>query len=212
MVPTDGSRGYNPPVSTKYGKRFYLMRHGRSLANEAGLIVSDPREGAAGWGLASDAAGEIALSVASSFLQRGIRIVSSPFLRAMETAELAAEILGSPPPLVDQGFRERFFGRRDGGPDRFYAEVWAADRGNPDNDDSGVESPSRVLARMLEALEALDGGKGGSEFLIVSHGDPLNILLAHAAGLGPERHKEIRGMATAEIRPLFPVNASSPGG
>ena len=185
------------------------MRHGRSRANEAGLIVSDPNEGCEDWGLAEGAGAEIVSSVAASGLPQGIMVVSSPFLRTRETADIAARILRSPPVGTVPGFRERYFGDWDLGSDDRYPEVWAADSGNPDNTAGGVESPASVLARFLEAVDEIGRADGPADVLIVSHGDPLNILLAYVEGFGPEEHRRVAGMKTAEIRPLPLRGASS---
>ncbi len=187
------------------------MRHGRSLANEAELIVSSLNQGSEHWGLAEGSQKQISDSVASSGLPKELTIVSSPFLRARETAQIVSKLLKMSPVRIEEGLRERFFGKWDGVRDDSYREVWVSDERNPDNRNGGVESPSDVLKRVLEVLERIEASDGPDAVLLVSHGDPLNILLAHAAGLGAENHRRIDGMKTAEIRPLCFEGASSLG-
>lgn len=185
------------------------MRHGRSLANEAGIIVSSLEEGSESWGLANGAEEQISTVIANSDLSGKIRIISSPFLRAKQTAEIVSRLLDTPSILVKEGLRERFFGQWDGTRDDFYQDVWAGDLGNPENRYGGVESPEDVLKRVLGVLNEIEKSEKSENILLVSHGDPLDILLAHADGLGPEEHRSIDCMKTAEIRPLRFQRASS---
>lgn len=79
---------------------YYALRHGRSLANELGIISSDPEISTRQHGL-TDVGREQVKSSAASFLQLcrsqlsedgsysgGVAIVTSDFLRARETAEI----------------------------------------------------------------------------------------------------------------------------
>ena len=73
---------------------------------------------------------------------------------------------------------------------------------DPDNSRGGVESPSAVFRRLWRLIAEIESQGGNSTVLLVSHGDPLNILLTGTAGLGLERHRDIPPMETAEIREL----------
>lgn len=180
------------------------MRHGRSLANEAGLIISNITDGTAGWGLALNSDSDIRDSVKGSELSSDTVIFSSPFKRAYETALVAAEVLKCNPPLPAAPLRERFFGSLDKKSDSHYPDVWADDAANSDNNNLGVESPAEVLMRLSDFVMKTDSEFSGRTILLVSHGDPLNILLTHAAGLPLTGHMKIRAMKTAELRNLFP--------
>jgi probable phosphoglycerate mutase len=183
--------------------RYFLLRHGRSLANEKGIILSNIRDGAEGWGLAEGSASEIRNSISGSTLPSDTVIFSSPFKRAFETALAAAEILECGEPQISDSLRERYFGAFDLGPDIRYKEVWTEDALNADNTKQGVESPSEVLRRIVNFLLETDRRYQRRTILFVSHGDPLNILLAASSGLGLTRHMETDTMKTAELRYLF---------
>ncbi|PNH10867.1 hypothetical protein TSOC_002406 [Tetrabaena socialis] len=84
---------------------YFLLRHGRSLANEAEIIVSSPDNGRdEQWTLApagEDQARAAGHQLAQALLQgasgrpdRPVRVLSSPFSRTMRTAALAAEAAG----------------------------------------------------------------------------------------------------------------------
>jgi probable phosphoglycerate mutase len=186
----------------KLKNRYLLMRHGRSLANEAGLIISEPSAGRDRWGLAADAGKAVLSAVAASALENSTIIYTSPFLRARETAEIAAAAAGTGKPAVTGRLRERYFGVYDGGSDGAYQEVWAQDAADPHNRAGGVESPQAVLDRLLALIQRTEAVHHSASILLVSHGDPLDILLAHFSGYPVSRHRDIRVMDTAEIRPL----------
>jgi broad specificity phosphatase PhoE len=178
------------------------MRHGRSLANEEGIILSNLVDGTNGWGLAEGADIEIKQTLKNRVLPSDTLIFSSPFKRAHETALVAAANIGCTAPLLSKILRERFFGDLDKKGDYQYRTVWVDDAANPDNRLNGVESPADVLKRLLGLINETNSNYSGRTILFVSHGDPLNILLTHAAGIQLSRHMKIVGMKTAELRPL----------
>jgi ribonuclease H / adenosylcobalamin/alpha-ribazole phosphatase len=114
-------------------------------------------------------------------------IVTSPLLRATQTAQEVAEVTGAPV-VTDQGFRETDFGAWDGLTfaevrQRWPAEVttWLAD---PAVAPPGGESLVEVGARVTEALHRVLTGHQQQTILIVSHVTPIKTLVA-AALLAP---------------------------
>ena len=114
-------------------------------------------------------------------------IVTSPLLRATQTAQEVAEVTGAPV-VTDQGFRETDFGAWDGLTfaevrQRWPAEVttWLAD---PAVAPPGGESLVEVGARVTEALHRVLAGHQQQTILIVSHVTPIKTLVA-AALLAP---------------------------
>ena len=114
-------------------------------------------------------------------------IVTSPLLRATQTAQEVAEVTGAPV-VTDQGFRETDFGAWDG---LTFAEVrqrWPADvtawLADPAVAPPGGESLVEVGARVTEALHRVLTGHQQQTILIVSHVTPIKTLVA-AALLAP---------------------------
>lgn len=117
-----------------------------------------------------------------------VRICCSPFSRTTHTAKVAADVLGIPFESyqfkVMPEFRERFFGpplellSHDK-----YPEIWALDEQDPFKPPEGGESVANVVSRLSTALAAIEAEFNGCTILIVSHGDPLQILqtVLHAA-------------------------------
>lgn len=179
--------------------QYYLMRHGHSLANEAGVIVSAPEVGVAEYGLTVKGKEQAIESARASGLKPS-RIFSSDFKRAVETAEIVSGITKAPLQL-DIRLRERFFGTYNGQSDEHYKQVWEKDA-NAEDPGCGVELPHNVLARALGVIQSCEQFTG--PLLLVAHGDVCQILLSWAAGRQPWEHRSLPHMQTAEIRPLNP--------
>ncbi|HXU69438.1 MAG TPA: histidine phosphatase family protein [Polyangia bacterium] len=161
----------------------YLVRHGQtdsSLHNRfAGRI--DPPLNATGLAMA-DALG------ARYGTEGFVEIVSSPLLRARQTAAPTARIAGLPV-VTDDGLVEIAYGEWDGRPEaeverddaaRFHA--WSAHPGRvaPPGGESGAEIAARAMAA-VERIRArhADGGK----VLVVSHKATLRVLVCALLGI-----------------------------
>jgi ribonuclease H / adenosylcobalamin/alpha-ribazole phosphatase len=114
-------------------------------------------------------------------------IVTSPLLRAVQTAEEVAAATGAPV-VTDQGFRETDFGAWEGLTfaevrDRWPAEMaaWLAD---PAVAPPGGESLTEVIRRVTDALYRVLAEREWQTVLIVSHVTPIKTLVA-AALLAP---------------------------
>ena len=101
--------------------RLFVLRHGRSLANEKAIIVSRLDNGLlAEYALApagveqAAEAGKALLAwlSANGFAPDDVTVVASPFSRTVQTAKTAAAQLGLDASAVrtDDALRERFFG------------------------------------------------------------------------------------------------------
>ncbi len=114
-------------------------------------------------------------------------IVTSPLLRAAETAQEVAAVTGAAV-VTDDGFRETDFGAWEGLTfaevgERWPSEVttWLAD---PDAAPPGGESFTDVSTRVTAALHRVLADRDGQRVLIVSHVTPIKTLVA-AALLAP---------------------------
>ena len=187
----------------KLKNRYFIMRHGRSLANEQGLIVSDPRNGLTGYGLAEKGKGQIRRSLnTQTALGPDTLIIASDFLRTRESAALAAEILETEPVQTCQELRERNFGEFELCSDENYKRVWAGDEGNDSNTEHGVESPEEVQSRFRSCIARLESEYEGRTLLLISHGDLLQIAQTWFEETAPCRHRSLTHLETAELRAL----------
>ncbi len=187
-----------------YRNRYFVMRHGHSEANRRGIIVSDPQNGIETFGLSEQGRAEVEDSLRRhGRLDADCRIVSSDFLRALETAETARRSLGCAHPVVtDPRLRERYFGDFEMQPNDAYACIWEQDRLNPDSERERVESANRVMQRVTSLVVDLERDFDSETFLLVSHGDAIQILQTAFAGRDAALHRDLEHLETAEIREL----------
>ncbi len=189
---------------------YWALRHGRSEANERGIIVSSPARGVAAFGLSPRGRAEVLAALAPARLAaRGLAldparslVVSSDFLRARKTAEILCALNALPVPRLDPRLRERFFGDLDGGPSSAYEQVWARDRENDSHHAFGCESPAEVRARVAGLIADLERAEAGRVIVLVAHGDVLQIAQTFFAGVECGRHREMPHLETGEMRTL----------
>ncbi|XP_024379093.1 uncharacterized protein [Physcomitrium patens] len=171
--------------------RYWVLRHGRSVPNEAGLIVSHlsngvlPNYGLAPSGfLQAEAAGALflkELEMAGIPLDQ-VRIFASPFSRTLETAKVVADSMGvlmNAKPTIKflEELRERYFGPPlELQSHEHYPEIWAIDAIDPLVGPDGGESVADVAIRVSEAIMQMESEVQGCGVLVVSHGDTLQIL------------------------------------
>lgn len=183
--------------------RYFLMRHGQSKANVAGIIVSSLARDAGGdYGLSDLGREQVLVAAKESGLPPDTVICASPFARARQTAEIVREHLGAPPVTVRDALRERYFGDWDGTATANYEKVWAGDQAGRAG--GGVEPAADVQDRVTALVAELDAADEGRAVLLVSHGDALQILQTGFAGTDANTHRAVPHLETAEIRPAVP--------
>ncbi|VGO17250.1 Glucosyl-3-phosphoglycerate phosphatase [Pontiella desulfatans] len=185
--------------------RYYAFRHGESLANVEGIIVSDPAVGTLKYGLSETGRRQVRESIgkADEFDDQTL-VVSSDFKRTAETAEIVREVLGAAPVVFDTRLRERFFGGWEGASHENYSQAWKKDAYDPDQVFNGAESTRSVRERMWAVVEALEKAHSNRKIILVSHGDPLMLLNTAFEGMDARRHRSLPYFKTAGWRLLNP--------
>ena len=169
--------------------RLYLVRHGESEANVAGVLQGQTHGALTATG--RDAAARLGRALASlSLAERPTAIFTSDLRRAVETAEIIAEALGATPQLLPAA-REWNVGVLDGLPAAALTD--AIERsGLPAAEfaPSGGESMNQLQARAVQTLadlahEAADGAHVAvrERTLLVSHGDFIRMAIGAAASM-----------------------------
>lgn len=156
--------------------RLILIRHGESEGNRDRRFTPHPEIPltAAGRSQAEAAAGWIA----RQYAVRGI--VSSPYARARETADILASGLGLPV-TVEPDLRERSYGA-------FAGESYDTPRPGYDPaaywswQPPGGETLRQVLVRAGQALDRVARAAGVDDVLVVSHGAVMLVLWRHVTG------------------------------
>ena len=186
--------------------RYYILRHGKSEANETGIILSNPDEGTTACGLTEEGKEQVRKSVQEArkkeLLDSSTIIYSSDFVRCRETAEIVQNILGCDTAHYTVALRERFFGTWEKTHQSNYQKVWDNDSKNPEHKINEVESIAEVLKRTTTLIFELEEKYQGLSILLISHGDVLQILQTAFENSSPSMHRQLQQLANAEIRKL----------
>lgn len=187
--------------------RYFVLRHGESEANIAGLITSDPVQCISNYGLTKHGNEQVIATVRKAKLKGWLNaetvIYCSDFKRTVETAEVVRKMLGAGKFHVSRALRERSFGEYNGKKVSEYIEIWPqAKHDKLKQQKNGVEGPMEILDRLLTLIKQLESEYEGRNILLVSHGDPLQVLQAAFAGLSPEQSRLLKYIEPAEIREL----------
>lgn len=203
--------------------RYVLIRHGFSYPNFRQKIVSKPPSGILPCNGLTNTGLEQARQAASQMMHLleadkerqdeqfveeqttcKLRVISSDFSRAAETARIIVEVVGDSQCnlKLDERLRERDFGAYDETDARNYEKVWHCDR----RDDNatllgmGIETPGSVYERTSSLIRELEDKTVSNTYVLVSHGDSLQILQTWFQGLTPRQHREIPHLNNCEVR------------
>lgn len=184
---------------------YFAMRHGESMANVKGIIISTPENGIPKYGLSDRGRGQVDCSVSDALsnekLDDTTLIVSSDFKRAHESAEIAHKLLVSEAPLkLDARLRERDFGDFELKSNIHYQTVWDNDGIDSSHTIDNAESADAVMERATELVTDIENSHKGKTFLLVAHGDTIQILQAAFKKLSASKQREMKHLETAEIR------------
>ncbi len=190
-------------VLPRLRNHYYVMRHGQSLANSSGIIVSHPQNGLGNYGLSDSGRQQVNNAIGLSSLNSETRVFSSDFKRAVETADIVHRCLNCNLPVTfDERLRERNFGELELGPDSRYPEVWENDRHDTGPGYLDAESVYSVAKRASSIVLNCEKQFNSETCLLIAHGDILQILQTVFNGLPACQHRELPHLETAEIRLL----------
>ena len=162
--------------------RVFVARHGEALYESE--LLSD----SGGWlsPLGREQSRELGSRLA---IERIAAVWSSPMARAVQTAELAAGVLGVDV-VVREGLREFGVGDHAGGtgdPDPFRETFAAWLSGDLDARIPGAESGTEVIGRVSAVLEEVADTHRGEGVLVISHGGAIcTTVPALATNLRPD--------------------------
>lgn len=158
-----------------------LVRHGRTTANAAGLLLGrlDPPLDETGVRQAAAAASMLAAGE-----RRPARLVSSPLTRTRQTAAAIGEAVGLEVEL-DERWLELDYGELDGVPlADVPAETWATWRTDPEFCPAGGECLSALGRRVRAACDDLAEEVAHTDVVVVSHVSPIKAAVAWALESG----------------------------
>ncbi|MGH3913301.1 MAG: histidine phosphatase family protein [Pseudonocardiaceae bacterium] len=164
-----------------------LVRHGQTAATARGLLLgrADPPLTETGYRQARALA---------ATLPQAARILSSPLMRARQTAAVlagaAAHVPAAPEATaveVDPRWIEMDYGDLDGRPATVLGEQsWRTWRQDPDFVPAGGESVAAVCTRVRQACLELAEDAACGNVVVVSHVSPIKAAVTWALGVGDE--------------------------
>jgi isoleucyl-tRNA synthetase len=175
----------------KSNNHYFVMRHGQSESNVAGVISAnitndDP---------VTEEGKQQALATAAELQNQNIDlIIVSPFMRTQQTAELVREQLGLPADAVIVDDRIREFDLADEFEGKRWHDDYAANFATWEErftkELPGSENRRDVTRRVGDFLYDIDATYAGKNILVISHGGCIATLRCAAAGLNIEQAKE----------------------
>lgn len=175
--------------------RTYVVRHGQTQWNVAGLLQGSSDIELTDAGRAQAAATAAALK---EFVEPDVTVVTSPLVRARDTADAIATALGTDA-LVDDRLRERAYGVWEGITPEERQRDWPDAvrdwRTSGSADVPGFEHHDDVQRRMVDALEEWADRATGT-LLVVSHGSAARVGMQGVLGL-PLGHRTLGNLGNA---------------
>lgn len=176
-------------LTKKSGNTYYTMRHSESEKNIKNIATNNPN---APFHLTEK--GKEQARTAARSLKGGIDlIITSPVLRAKETAELVRNELNLPESvvIVDEAIRETEHGVLEGKTVDEYLAQYPVDINQFENAPEGGENWTQIRKRMGAFLYGLEEKYQHKRILIISHGYPLEFLNALPDGYSKDRFMEL---------------------
>jgi 2,3-bisphosphoglycerate-dependent phosphoglycerate mutase len=179
--------------------RLVLIRHGESEGNRDGVFTLTPD-------VPITPAGRAQVRAAADWVAAHhcpVEIVSSPFLRARQTADILAERLRLAV-SIEHDLRERSYGELAGRP---YADAGGCLDYDPARywlwcPPGGGETLVQVAARAGAVLDRLAASHPADDVVVVSHGAVMTALWRHVTGeWRPGRVAPNAGMVVVEHEP-----------
>lgn len=154
---------------------YYVMRHGQSIANTKALLDTsgDPNNH-----LTEDGKKGVRAS-AEGLKGEGIdMIITSPFLRTKETADIVKEIIGVTEVHQDIRLREFEMGIYDGKTIGEFLQDYGITYLELDTRIGGAESHRDMMNRTMQVIGDLEAKYSNKKILIITHGGPGRMLIA----------------------------------
>ncbi len=197
--------------SERLRNRYLVLRHGESVANEQGVIISSPLNGIEDFGITSKGREQMkqAAKVAKS---NGIHIgaiYASPFQRCRESASEFRQEYGYDGSVVPKfELQERDFGQFEGTKKSNYQIVYDADQKDPELARGfHAETTDDVARRISLLIKELEKVHHGETVLLITHADVGEIAQAIFKGVPSGAHRiSIPKLLNGELRELSPVS------
>ncbi|UTX51247.1 histidine phosphatase family protein [Candidatus Saccharibacteria bacterium TM7i] len=178
--------------NTNLSSEILFARHGQSEANAAGFLAGQKDVELTEEGIRQ------ARETGAQLLEKGVvfdKIVTSPLIRAQQTAYEIADTIGYTGDIVTlKDLKERNGGTFQG---RDIQEFYAA------SDNDIVVAGGESLADFSDRLKRVNISLGliatGKRVLVVGHAEAFRMAQANSAGIAPELYTTIEAPRNAEV-------------
>ena len=186
----------------KSGNTYFVMRHGESENNARGIVSgSEPLEQSHHL---TELGKRTAVEAGEKLVKEGgvDLIISSPFVRTRETAEVVAQACGLPADRIeyDPRLREIYTGDEyDGQPIERYTRFYSTPEERFTRAPQGGETMLDIARRAGECLYGLEARHADKRILLISHEDTIRALRFVASG---KRSEAARAAENGTVCPL----------
>jgi isoleucyl-tRNA synthetase len=191
----------------KSGNKYFLMRHGEAECNAKHIINDDIKNNTSP--LTKKGEKEVAQAAKKLKGQKIDLVFSSDFLRAKQTAELVADVVGFDKNKIvyDPRIREVDVGIFNGKSTKEYRAYFSSQLEKFHKASPGGEDLTQMKRRVMNFLEEVDGKYQKKNILIVAHEYTSWLMTAGAQGLADEEAAKLNEnrkyfIKTGEVREL----------
>jgi len=192
---------------------FWILRHGEANHIQAGILASGVEGKNNTSHLTEKGKKQVEESAKKLKKQLGKKeldvIFSSPYVRAQETAKVAAKVLGAKV-IVDDRLAELNAGLFNGKSVSDYEAFFTNKKEKFVKAPEGGETLADVKKRVMEFMIEMNSKYSNKNILITGHGDPLWAIEGGAENLSNEKMWEIPSLKLAELRKVefgnYPYN------
>jgi len=168
-------------VISTHGNQICFVRSGINEASKRGVLNGDVEKSDA-YPLTPEGISRIVMlanwALGEFLYDEKVMLVSSPFKRARQTAEIYAKALGNIPVQILGDLGERNFGELEGHETKRLTRVWANDQANPNHTLYGVESFIALQHHIQLQVQEIDRLTGKTIILVFTHADPIRAFQA----------------------------------
>ena len=180
--------------------KIIFMRHGITLKNVQDVIHLNTQEESEKVPLTEEGRKKVEEAAEKLKKEEIDIIISSPFRRARETAEIVSKVTGAKVVINEDVYDIKTGGDLIGKPEAELRRMFPNFVMRFTETPEGWESWRNVRARIVKVLMEIRNEYRGKNIVMVSHGDPLWLAMAALEGLKEENYDKIVYLKPGEFR------------
>jgi len=160
----------------KLNNKYFLLRHGQTIYQKEDRKVNYNADSPFKLEITDEGKEMIKKSAEKLKDEKIDLIFASPFLRAKQSAEIAAEILNIKEINYDERLVDINLGEFSGQSKNKYVEFYTGKDKSLEKNVKGGESWGDVLVRVKSFLQDIGNKYQGKNILVISHADPIWLM------------------------------------